>query len=60
VTARGDEIIATEPGRHQAFYQGLVAALRGEGPMPVDPRDAVGVLEVIDAARARAAARQVS
>ncbi len=26
-------------------------ALRGEGPMPVDPRDSVAALRVIDAAR---------
>jgi predicted dehydrogenase len=31
----------------------------GEGPLPVDPRDAVAALEVLDAARASAARGEV-
>jgi len=43
--------VRTEPGAYQRFYQGLVAALRGDGPPPVDPADAVAALRVLDAAR---------
>ena len=39
-------------GDWPAFYAGVARALRDGGPPPVDPRDAVQVLEVIDAARA--------
>ena len=41
------------------FYPAFGAAVRGEGPVPVDPRDAVAGLEVIDAIRASAAQRRV-
>lgn len=44
--------VATEPGRWVTFYEELVAAVRAGAPVPVDPRDAVAVLEVIEAARA--------
>lgn len=47
--------VATEPGDWPAFYAGVAAALHGEAPVPVDPWDAVGVLEVIEAARRSAA-----
>lgn len=62
---RGDE---REPGpvvqgADQAdFYRGVAAALRSDDPqgrMPVDPRDAVHVLAVIDAARVSARDRRV-
>jgi scyllo-inositol 2-dehydrogenase (NADP+) len=43
--------VRTEPGAYQRFYQGLVAALRGNGPPPVDPAEAVAALRVLDAAR---------
>jgi scyllo-inositol 2-dehydrogenase (NADP+) len=43
--------VRTEPGAYQRFYEGLAAALRGEGPPPVDPADAVAALRVLDAAR---------
>ena len=39
--------------------RGLERALREGGPPPVDPADAVAVLEVIDAARCSAAERQI-
>ena len=42
----------TRNGDYGAFYTGLVAALRGSGPNPVDPWDAVASLRVIEAARA--------
>jgi predicted dehydrogenase len=46
--------IATLPGNYPAFYAAMAAALRNDAPLPVDPRDAVGVLEIIEAARASA------
>jgi predicted dehydrogenase len=39
------------PGSHADFYRAVAAAVRGEGPVPVEPRDAVHVLDVLDAAR---------
>ncbi len=57
---RGDE---REPGPvvtdadEADFYRGVAAALASDEPqaaMPVDPRDAVHVLAVIDAARVSA------
>ena len=47
--SRRDE--PTDPGRYPEFYSQLARALRGEGALPVDPWDAVRVLEVIEAAR---------
>jgi predicted dehydrogenase len=43
--------VATEPGAYQRYYEGIAAALRGEGPAPVDPRDSVEGLRIIEAAR---------
>ena len=45
------EAVPSEPGAWQVFYTGLERALREGGPPPVDPADAVAVLEVIEAAR---------
>jgi predicted dehydrogenase len=45
------EAVRTEPGRYAEFYALLVEALRGRGPAPVDPRDAVASLMVVEAAR---------
>lgn len=50
--------VAGERGAWDAFYPALGAALRGEAPVPVDPADAVAVLEVLDAARRGAAERR--
>ncbi len=54
---RGDEVepVPSERGRWNAFYPAVAAALRCGGPMPVDPRDAVHVLRVLEAARGSAA-----
>ncbi|WP_371484712.1 Gfo/Idh/MocA family oxidoreductase [Kitasatospora sp. NBC_00315] len=41
----------TLPGRYQAYYAGMVEALHGRAPVPVDPRDAVAALTVLEAAR---------
>ncbi len=46
--------VPTERGDYPAFYAGVARCLRGDGPVPVDPTEAVTVLEVIDAARAGA------
>ncbi len=51
------EPVPSERGRWDTFYPAFGAAVRGEGPVPVDPRDAVAGLEVIDAIRASAAQR---
>ncbi|MBK5116435.1 MAG: oxidoreductase, partial [Thermoleophilia bacterium] len=41
----------SEPGAWPRFYERLVAAIGGEGPLPVDPWDAVAVLEILERAR---------
>jgi predicted dehydrogenase len=43
--------VPTEPGSYSAFYAGVAASLRDGAPPPVDPRDAVTVLELLDEAR---------
>ena len=50
VAGDAEQPVETEPGAYEAFYAGLVSALRGQGPPPVDPMDAVAVLEVLEAA----------
>lgn len=42
--------VQTEAGEWTAYYSGVARAMRGQGPPPVDPMDAVRVLEVIEAA----------
>ncbi|WP_369139835.1 Gfo/Idh/MocA family protein [Modestobacter versicolor] len=50
---RGDaaETVPTVPGAWDTFYPAVAAAVRGTGPVPVDPADAVASLTVLDAAR---------
>ena len=50
---RGDERepVARAPGSWSDFYPAVVAMVRDGEPPPVDPRGAVEVLEVLDAAR---------
>jgi predicted dehydrogenase len=50
--------VRTEPGRYEAFYAGLVAALQDGAPLPVDPAESVAVLEILEAARRSAARRE--
>ncbi len=54
----GDRLdpVPTLPGAYETFYASLVAALEGRGPAPVDPWDAVRVLEILEAARLAAGA----
>ncbi len=51
--------VPSEPGDWPRFYAELERALRIGGPPPVDPADAVAVLQVIEAARESAATRAV-
>jgi predicted dehydrogenase len=46
----GERPVETEAGDYPAYYAGIVAALRDAGPPPVDPRDSVDGLRVIEAA----------
>jgi predicted dehydrogenase len=48
-----------EPGAYQRFYEAVVAWLRDGAPPPVDPRDSVAVLRLLDAARRSAASHSV-
>ena len=44
------EVVPSERGRWDTYYPAFAAAVRGEGPVPVDPLEAVAVLEILDAA----------
>jgi predicted dehydrogenase len=59
--ANGDETrrIETVPGAYQRFYEGVVRALRGGAPPPVDPEQVVAALGVLEAARVAARERRV-
>ena len=48
---RGAEstVVPTERGRWDTFYPAFARAVRGQGALPVDAREAVYVLEVLDA-----------
>jgi predicted dehydrogenase len=60
VDRAGDERRMTlQPGAYERFYTAVRDALHGEGAMPVDPREAVAALHVIDAARRSAAGATV-
>lgn len=50
------EAVPSERGRWGQFYEQFAAAVRGDGPVPVDPWDAVATATVLDAARRSAAA----
>jgi predicted dehydrogenase len=43
--------VPTERGAYQEFYAGVVRSLRTGAAPPVDPRDALATLEIIEAAR---------
>jgi predicted dehydrogenase len=51
--SRGDAVepIPSERGRWDLFYEQYARAVRGAGPVPVDPWDAVATATVLDAAR---------
>jgi len=47
----GERWMPIQAGAYERFYAGVRDALRDGGPMPVDPRDSVTGLRVIEAAR---------
>ena len=49
------EPVRSEDGAWPQFYERLARSLAGEGELPVDPRDAVRVLEILERARSTAA-----
>lgn len=53
------EVVPSERGRWDTFYPAFGAAVRGEGPVPVDPQDAVEALRVLDAVRCSAVERRI-
>jgi predicted dehydrogenase len=50
----GTEVVPTLRGRWDTFYPSFARAVRGEGPLPVQSRDAVATATVLDAARVSA------
>ena len=50
---RHGEYVDAEPGRWLTYYEGVVAAIRSGGatPPPVTAAEAIGVLEILEAAR---------
>jgi len=60
ITEEKSESIPSEPGSWPSFYIGLERALREGSPVPVDPWEAVTVLEVLDAARRSAETSSVA
>jgi predicted dehydrogenase len=59
--ARGADrvAVASERGRWDVFYPAFAGAVRGTGPLPVDAREALAVLEVLDAVAVSAAESRV-
>ena len=51
VGADGSEEVPLEPGAYVRFYEAVVPWLRDGAPAPVDPRDSLACLRVLDAAR---------
>lgn len=58
---RGEERtpVPTDRGGYPQFYAAVARAIGGDGPPPVTPRDAVGLLELLEAALASAASGAV-
>ena len=52
------EPVPSAPGAWNLFYPAFAAAVRGAGPVPVDPWDAVATAAVLDAARTSARTAQ--
>ncbi len=59
ITGERSVPLTPERGAWQRFYEQLALALGGQGPVPVDPNEAVAALRVIEAARASAASQEV-
>jgi predicted dehydrogenase len=47
--------VRSERGRWDLFYPAFAKAVDGQGPVPVDPRDAIRTMDALDAARISAA-----
>jgi predicted dehydrogenase len=58
VQGEESEAVPSRRGDWPRFYALVAAALREGGPPPVDPRDAVTTLRILEAARKSAATRQ--
>ncbi|HEU4676809.1 MAG TPA: Gfo/Idh/MocA family oxidoreductase [Motilibacteraceae bacterium] len=58
---RGDDVepVPSEPGAWDSFYPAFARAVRGFGPVPVPPHDAVATAQVLDAARESARGGEV-
>lgn len=58
---RGAEAVPVprSPGGHEDYYRLVARWLQADGPVPVDPRDAVTTATVLDAAQRSAARREV-
>jgi len=54
----GSATVATLPGDQRSFYRGIVSAMRGEGPNPVPPAEALAVMAVIEAGMRSSAERR--
>jgi predicted dehydrogenase len=50
-------LLPNRPGAYRSFWLALVSALRGTGPNPVTPQEALAVMEVLDAGSRSAATR---
>jgi predicted dehydrogenase len=59
VSEAGADPVTIEAGRYQEFYDGVRDWLTDGGPVPVDPRDSLAGLRVLEAARRSAATRTV-
>jgi predicted dehydrogenase len=59
VSDGGGRAVAIERGRYEDFYAGVRDWLAGGGPPPVDPRDSLDGLRVLEAARRSAATKTV-
>jgi len=51
VTAEGSEEVPLEPGAYVRFYEAVVPWIRDGAPPPVDPRDSLACMRVLEAAR---------
>lgn len=58
VTPDGEARVPTRAGDYRDFYAAVRDAIRGAGPNPVDPRDAILQLRIIEAAIASSASRR--
>jgi scyllo-inositol 2-dehydrogenase (NADP+) len=52
IDSQGLRPVPTEPGDYPAFYAGMAASIRDGAPVPVDPRDSLEVVRIIERAHA--------